>query len=136
MNIKKNKPLKLYIFYCSNSLDIHEFNRAFHDEEAIEYKSISLPCSGKADLLYLVKAFETGADGLALITCGKNECHYLEGNLRSPKRAEGVNSLLEEIGMGKERIAVLTVNGEGIGHIVSLMTEFGNKIRNLTSCHE
>ena len=133
MNITNIKALKLYIFYCSNSLDINEFNRTFHEEEGIEYKSISLPCSGKADLLYLVKAFETGADGLVLITCGKNKCHYLEGNLRSPKRAEEVNSLLEEIGMGKERIAVITINGEGMGHIVSMMTEFRNKIRNLAS---
>jgi coenzyme F420-reducing hydrogenase delta subunit len=125
------KPLKLYIFYCSNSLDINEFNRSFHDEEGIEYKSISLPCSGKADLLYLVKAFEKGADGLALITCDKNKCHYLEGNLRSPKRAEEVNSLLEEIGMGKERITVLSVNGDGISHVVSRINEFSDKIRNL-----
>lgn len=133
MNINTGKPLKLYIFYCSNSLDINEFNRTFHEEEGIEYKIISLPCSGKANLLYLIKAFETGADGLVLITCEKNKCHYLEGNLRSPKRAEEVNSLLEEIGMGKERIAVLTINGEGIGHVASQMTEFRNKIMNLAS---
>jgi F420-non-reducing hydrogenase iron-sulfur subunit len=133
LNIKNTKTLKLYIFYCSNSLDINEFNRTFQEEEGFEHKSISLPCSGKADLLYLVKAFETGADGLVLITCERNKCHYLEGNLRSPKRAEEVNSLLEEIGMGKERITVLTINGEGMGHIASMITEFRNKIRNMAS---
>jgi coenzyme F420-reducing hydrogenase delta subunit len=133
LNINTGKPLKLYIFYCSNSLDINEFNRTFHEYEGIEYKIISLPCSGKANLLYLIKAFETGADGLMLITCEKNKCCYLEGNLRSPKRAEEVNSLLEEIGMGKERIAVLTINGDGIDRVASQMTEFSNKIMNLAS---
>jgi coenzyme F420-reducing hydrogenase delta subunit len=49
----------------------------------------------------ILKAFETGADGLALVTCPKNECHYLEGNLRAPKRVEEANCLLEEAGMGE-----------------------------------
>lgn len=136
MNIKTKKQLKLYIFYCSNSLDINEFNRSMHEEDGIEYKIISLPCSGKADLLYLIKAFETGADGLLLITCEKNQCHYLEGNLRSPKRAEEVNLLLEEIGMGKDRIAVLSINEEGIGPVLSKMNEFSSSIKKMALQHD
>jgi len=132
LNTKAKRPLKLYVFYCSNCLDINEFNTVFHEEEGIEYKNISLPCSGKADLLYFIKAFEKGADGLMLITCEKNQCHYLEGNLRSPKRAEEVNSLLEEIGMGKERIAVLSIDENGIGSVLSRMNDFREKIRNIT----
>jgi len=132
LNIQNTKILKLYIFYCSNCLDINEFNRAFQEDEGVEYKSISLPCSGKANLLYLIKAFETGADGLMLITCEKNKCRYLEGNLRSPKRAEEVNSLLEEIGMGKERISVLALNGNGIGQVSPAIKDFRDKIRKIS----
>ena len=51
-------------------------------------KTISLPCSGKVDIPYLLKAFETGADGVAIVTCKKNECRHFEGNLRAHKRAE------------------------------------------------
>jgi coenzyme F420-reducing hydrogenase delta subunit len=131
LNRKKNKSLQLYIFYCSNSFNIEEFTLAFSVEEGDENKIISLPCSGKADLLYFIKAFETGADGLVLITCAKNECRYLEGNLRSPKRAEEVSSLLEEIGMGRERVAVLLMNGNGVGHVVSRITEFREKLRGI-----
>lgn len=131
MNINNAEPLKLYIFYCSNNFSINEFNSIFPPEEGIEYKGISLPCSGKADLLYFVKAFEKGADGLVLITCPKNECRYLEGNLRSPKRAEGVNSLLDEIGMGKERITVVVNHGDGMDHIISEVREFCDRIRNI-----
>ena len=46
-------------------------------------KTISLPCSGKVDIPYLLKAFETGADGVAIVTCQKNECRHFEGNLRA-----------------------------------------------------
>ncbi|MBP7734530.1 MAG: hydrogenase iron-sulfur subunit [Spirochaetes bacterium] len=133
MNSTTKKQVKLYIFYCANSLDGDELNRAVHADEEIEYRIISLPCSGKANLLYLIKAFEKGADGLLMITCEKNKCHYLEGNLRSPKRVEEVNSLLEEIGMGKDRMAVLTVNGQGLEPVLSRLHEFSDSIKNMAA---
>jgi coenzyme F420-reducing hydrogenase delta subunit len=129
--VADHKKTKLHIFYCSNCLDETEFAGIAREEEGVEYTVISLPCSGKADLLYLLKAFETGADGLALITCPKNECRHLEGNLRAPKRAEEVNRLLEETGMGRDRVAVLAVNGKEIEEIVAKLAAFREKIRGL-----
>jgi coenzyme F420-reducing hydrogenase delta subunit len=131
MTVTDHNKTKLSIFYCSNCLDGTEFDQMSREEEGVEYTIISLPCSGKADLLYLLKAFETGADGLALVTCPKNECHYLEGNLRAPKRAEEANRLLEEAGMGPNRIIVLPMNGKGIGEIVAKLAAFREKIRSL-----
>ena len=113
-------------------MDGDELSRLLNEEAGCEYKIISLPCSGKADLLYLLKAFETGADGLALVTCCKNECHYLEGNLRAPKRVEQVNALLEEAGMGDNRVTVLPMNGKGIEEIVSKLKVFREKIRGMS----
>ncbi|PIV05938.1 MAG: F420-nonreducing hydrogenase [Syntrophobacterales bacterium CG03_land_8_20_14_0_80_58_14] len=131
MTVTDHKKIKLHIFYCSNCLDGTEFDPMSREEEGVKYTIISLPCSGKADLLYLLKAFETGADGLALVTCPKNECHYLEGNLRAPKRAEEANRLLEEAGMGPNRITVLPMNGKGSGEIVAKLAAFREKIRSL-----
>ena len=129
MTVTDHEKLKLSVFYCSNCLDATELERIAGEEEGIKYTIISLPCSGKADLLYLLKAFETGADGLALITCPKNECHYLEGNLRAPKRVEEANRLLEETGLGSDRVVVLSMNGKGTGEIVAKLAAFREKIR-------
>ena len=131
MSATDHKKTKLHIFYCSNCLDGTEFDRIAREEEGVEYTVISLPCSGKADLLYLLKAFETGADGLALVTCPKNECHFLEGNLRAPKRAQEANRLLEETGMGHDRVMVLSMNDKGTGEIVAKLAAFREKIRSL-----
>jgi F420-non-reducing hydrogenase iron-sulfur subunit len=131
MNINKHKTLKIYTFYCSNCLDGDELNHLF-GEEGNEHKIISLPCSGKADLLYILKAFETGADGLALVTCPISECHYLEGNMRATKRADQANALLEEAGMGGDRVTVLRMNGNGIGDIVAKLKLFREKIRDMS----
>jgi coenzyme F420-reducing hydrogenase delta subunit len=125
-----SKP-KIHIFYCSNSLDAGALDRQLSGGDA-DYTVIGLPCSGKADLLYLLKAFEKGADGLALITCPKSECRYLEGNLRAPKRAEETSRLLEEAGMGPERIAVLSANGGGVEEIARKLAAFREKIRGLS----
>jgi coenzyme F420-reducing hydrogenase delta subunit len=127
-----DKNLKIHIFYCSNCIDGDELNRLFGEEAGDEHKMISLPCSGKADLLYFLKAFETGADGLALVTCAKNECHYLEGNLRAPKRAEQATALLEEAGMGGDRLTVLPMNGNGIEEIVTKLKIFRENIRGMS----
>lgn len=125
------KKLKLHIFYCSNCFGGPEFDRIAAEAADVEYTVISLPCSGKADLLYLLKAFETGADGLALVTCPKNECRHLEGNLRAPKRAQEANSLLEEAGMGRGRVAVLSAASGATGEIAADLAAFRERIRSL-----
>jgi coenzyme F420-reducing hydrogenase delta subunit len=120
---------KLFIFYCSNNFSLTEFNNLMPADEGIEYKNIGLPCSGKANLQYLVKAFEKGADGLILIACPHNECRYLQGNLRSPKRAEGLSELLDEIGLGGERVAVITSGKDAMDRVVSEVVAFRDKIK-------
>jgi len=103
-----NQPLKIYLFYCSNCLDIDALKRSLGDYEKDNIlKFISLPCSGKLELIYLLKAFESGADGAILVTCEKGECRYLEGNLRAQKRAEAVDALLEESGLGKGHMRLI-----------------------------
>ena len=91
----------MYVFYCTNSLDESLLANGLGGLNGIAVKTIGLPCSGKVDIPYLVKAFETGADGVVLVTCKESECKHLEGNMRANKRLEVVDSLLEEIGIGK-----------------------------------
>jgi len=48
-----------------------------------------------------------------VITCKHDACRYLEGNLRAARRVEAVDSLLEEIGLGRGRIKVVKPQEEG-----------------------
>lgn len=105
--------MKMYVFYCSNGLEQDQAELICRGLEGIKVKTIALPCSGKIDIPYLVKAFETGADGVVIITCKQNECQHLEGNLRAQKRAQAVELLLEEIGMDKGRMAVIMLKDDG-----------------------
>ena len=94
-------------------------------------KAISLPCSGKVDIPYLLKAFETGADGVAIVTCKKNECRHFEGTLRAHKRAEAVEGLLEEIGLTAGRMAVLECGKQDAGAVLEEIKQFMERVREL-----
>ena len=85
------RALKTYVFYCSNNLAADPFAGLGHGREGDTIKTISLPCSGKVDVPYLIKAFETGADGVAIVTCPKNECRRATGRRPGPRRNQAVH---------------------------------------------
>ena len=127
----KNNKLKVYIFCCITSFDVNEMERILHNGTGDEFKVIGLPCSGKVDLLYLIKAFETGADGAVLLTCKEGECRYLEGNLRARKRADSVNELLEEIGINTPLMIVSQFKDGGKESIYKEINDFCLRLRNI-----
>lgn len=125
------RPLKIYVYYCSGSFEPETLNRNIHGESGDEFKMIGLPCSGKADILYLIKSFETGADGVVLLTCAESKCRYLEGNLRASRRIEEVNSLFEETGIETRRVMNLPMGEGGIADVVSEINIFCKNLRNM-----
>jgi coenzyme F420-reducing hydrogenase delta subunit len=79
---------------------------------------LSLPCSGKMTIPYLLKAFEKGADGVVICACPEAECKQLEGNLRAGKRAEAVDALIDEIGLGQGRVVMVTKKQDQIEKVI------------------
>jgi F420-non-reducing hydrogenase iron-sulfur subunit len=130
-NIMNNRPLTIYLFHCSNCLDTEALRRSFCDREKENtLKTISLPCSGKLELIYLLKAFESGADGVMLVTCREGECRHLEGNLRALKRTGAIRELLDEMGMDKERMRLFQQEDGGVQNVINELDKFTEKIRN------
>jgi F420-non-reducing hydrogenase iron-sulfur subunit len=116
--------MKIYLFYCSNSISREELAHCCRKLEGNELKTIGLPCSGKVNVPYMVKAFETGADGVVIVTCERGQCRHLEGNMRAEKRAQAVDSLLEEIGIGRGRIATIQLKKGHSKQVVGEVRDF------------
>lgn len=57
-------------------------------------------CTGRIDILHILKAFEAGADAVMVSGCEAGSCHFLEGNLRARERVEYAQILLKEAGLG------------------------------------
>jgi F420-non-reducing hydrogenase iron-sulfur subunit len=126
-----DKNTRIYLFGCATSYDQAEITRNI-SQPGIELKVILIPCSGKLDILYLTKAFETGADGVVVMICKEGECRYLEGNMRSKKRVEAVEKLLEETGLGTGRIAIVQMQEEGVARAIREVEGFCQRIKDVT----
>ena len=126
-----DQALKIYLFCCSNSYEQGQLSNYCREFFPNIIKVISLPCSGKVDVPYLVKSFETGADGVMVITCKEDECQHLEGNFRAQKRADAVVTLLEEIGIESCRMTVMTPKTDSDGEIADGIRDFCTKLEKL-----
>jgi F420-non-reducing hydrogenase iron-sulfur subunit len=75
---------------------------------------IRVPCTGKLDILHILRAFEKGADGVYAVGCLEGDCHYNTGNLRARKRVEQAAGILDTVGVGGERVQMRNLSsGEG-----------------------
>ncbi|HFQ89271.1 MAG TPA: hydrogenase iron-sulfur subunit [Desulfobulbus sp.] len=61
-------------------------------------------CTGKLEVLTLLKAFEDGADGVYVVGCPKDGCHNVKGSQRAAKRVQAVRDALEELGVEPDRV--------------------------------
>ncbi len=87
---------------------------------------IRVLCTGKIEVLHLLKAIESGADGVVVIGCKFGECYFKDGNYRAQKKVERAKSLLEEAGMEKDRLRfdfVAGPCGKDFAAVLSSMTE-------------
>jgi F420-non-reducing hydrogenase iron-sulfur subunit len=94
-------------------------------------KIIRVPCSGKVDAIHIVKAFEKGADGVYVAGCLEGDCHFKTGNIRAARRVGQVQKLLDEIGIGGERLEMVLMSagmGDRFAETAKNITE---KIRTL-----
>ncbi len=71
---------------------------------------IRLPCTGKVDVLHLLRAFEDGADGVYVAGCMEGDCHFINGNFRAKKRVHYAKKLLDEIGFGGDRLEMFNMS--------------------------
>ena len=73
-------------------------------------RMIKLPCTGKLEVIHVLKALEAGADGVYAAGCMEGECHYLKGNLWARKRIDYVKKLLAEMGLEPERVEMYNMS--------------------------
>ncbi len=91
-------------------------------------KIIRVPCTGKVDVLYLLKALESGVDGVYVAGCMEGDCHFLKGNIRARKRVEYVKKLLVDLGINPERVAMYNLSAAQGPRFVEIAKEMTEKI--------
>ncbi|HDH87810.1 MAG: hydrogenase iron-sulfur subunit [Deltaproteobacteria bacterium] len=92
---------------------------------------IRVLCTGKIEVPHLLKAFESGADGVVVISCKFGECYFKEGNFRAQKKVERAQSLLQEAGLKPERLLFDFVPGPGAKKFVDILNGMTERVRSL-----
>jgi F420-non-reducing hydrogenase iron-sulfur subunit len=94
-------------------------------------KTVRLPCTGKLDYIYVLRAFERGIDGVFVAGCLPGQCHFLEGNTNAKKRVAYLKTLLPTVGIDPARVEMFNLSAAEGPRWASFCTEFTERIRAL-----
>ena len=108
MDIIKNFRPKITIFHCINAFSDGR-SSPLTGGDGFETHIVKLPCSSMVKDVYLLRAFETGADAVVVLVCPERQCRHLEGNIRAKKRVERLKNLLDEIDFDSRRLSIFNL---------------------------
>ena len=94
-------------------------------------KIIQVPCTGRIDVIHILKALEQGADGVMVAGCLEGECHFLTGNLKARKRTEAVKKILGQIGIAPERVMMFNLSSAMGARFAEIAAEMNENILKL-----
>lgn len=65
---------------------------------------IRLPCTGRIDPVFIMKAFQNGADGVLVSGCHPGDCHYNAGNFHARRRWAMFKEMMDFLGIDNKRL--------------------------------
>lgn len=92
---------------------------------------IPVVCIGKVDATEILNAFNSGADGVLLLGCAEDECHFQDGNQEAEKRVYIIGKVLEVFGIAKERLEIVTDIDPRGEKITGFINRLADRIKNL-----
>ncbi|MBP8984392.1 MAG: hydrogenase iron-sulfur subunit, partial [Syntrophobacterales bacterium] len=87
---------------------------------------IRVPCTGRINPFYIVRALQEGADGVLVSGCHPGECHYITGNLSARRKFAMLKRFLDYLGLEADRTTFTWCSaseGERFAKVVSGVTE-------------
>ncbi len=92
---------------------------------------IRVPCSGRINPQFVVRAFQRGADGVLVAGCHPGDCHYSTGNYFARRRYLLAKRFIEYLGVEPERLQVRWISGSEGQKFADTVRELTEKLRAL-----
>jgi len=92
---------------------------------------IRVMCSGRIEPVFILKAFEAGADGVLVSGCHIGDCHYIDGNVNAEKRVKATMKILDLIGLGSDRLRLEWISASEGMKFAEVVRDFTEKIKEL-----
>jgi coenzyme F420-reducing hydrogenase delta subunit/ferredoxin len=96
-----------------------------------QIRLIKLPCTGRIDPLFLLRAFAMGTDGVLVSGCHPGDCHYTSGNYAARRRWVLFRELLDFVGLEPGRVHFSWVSAAEGGKFVDLVRNVTDTVRAL-----
>jgi F420-non-reducing hydrogenase iron-sulfur subunit len=101
----------------------------------IQYPSniriLRVPCSGRINPLYIIKAVAGGADGVLVSGCHPGDCHYITGNMYARRRFVMLKRLLTTAGIEPERVQFTWVSASEGGGFADAVKQVTDNVKKL-----
>ncbi|MDR1875125.1 MAG: hydrogenase iron-sulfur subunit [Synergistaceae bacterium] len=102
----------------------------------VEVRIIRVPCSCRVDPLFVLRAFQRGADGVIICGCHPGDCHYTSGNYFTRRRMALLFSMLDYLGIEKERTRVEWISAAEGAKFALTMNQFAETVLALERCRK
>ena len=97
----------------------------------VNIRIIRVPCSGRINPLYIIKALQEGADGVLVSGCHPGDCHYISGNLVARRKFALLKNYLAFIGIDPERVQFSWVSASEGNLFASLIKKVVGSVKSL-----
>lgn len=91
----------------------------------LSIRVVRVPCSGRVDPIFILKALQQGFDGVLVSGCHPGDCHYISGNYHARRKFALIKTLLEFVGVEEGRVQFSWVSageGEKFAQVVKKVT--------------
>ena len=133
MQIENNEFKPKIVAFCCNwgsyaGADLAGTNRLNYPADV---KIIRVPCSCRVNPMFILRAFQRGADGVIMCGCHPGDCHYTTGNYYARRRMALLFSRGDDVGIEKGRTRVEWVSAAEGQKFAETMNSFVETIYNL-----
>lgn len=119
------KNYKIILFLCNwNPHAAFQKLKDLGRDIPAEINMIRIPCTGRISKALLFKAFEMGADGVALAGCAPGTCRYGSGTENAQKNTQATRDILDIMGLGRERMRLTTFLPDETDRMHKFLTTF------------
>jgi coenzyme F420-reducing hydrogenase delta subunit len=130
--MEKNYEPKIIAFCCSNCASsaatiAHRMKKTLPEN----VKLVQVPCTGRIEVLHLMKPFENGIDGVYVAGCQEDSCQYISGITKARKRVEHVKKILSDLDIEPERIDVFSFSAARGQEFVDIACDMVERVKTL-----
>ena len=97
---------------------------------------VRVPCSGRINPLFILKALYNGADGVLVSGCHPGDCHYQSGNYYARRRLEIFKNLIDYTGISNNRVKLAWVSASEGAQFAALAKEITEQVKERGPNHD